>query len=167
MANFNTPQWNDQKHNDYMTPRHAWEDIKDFIPAGKVIWECFYGDATSGQFLRDLGHEVIHEDIDFFTNDVGEVLVSNPPYSITEKVLERLREIDKPFIMLMPCSKMNTQYFRRLFKDDIQIIVPKKRIHFKKLIFGLVPDNWRNACNFDTFYYCYKMNLPKDIMWLN
>jgi hypothetical protein len=23
-----------------------------------------------------------------------------------------------------------------------------------------------NQCNFDCFYYCYKMNLPRDIIWL-
>ena len=69
----------------------------------------------------------------------------------------------------MPSSKINTQYFRKLFstnKDKIQIIIPKKRIHFKKLVNGVVPTGWKNSCNFDTFYYCWKMNLPNDIIWL-
>ena len=25
------------KHDDYMTPKYAWEWIKDFIPNGKII----------------------------------------------------------------------------------------------------------------------------------
>jgi len=155
-----------QKHDDYMTPKSAWEAIKDYIPNDKVIWECFYGNGDSGKYLTDLNFDVIHEEIDFFDNNLGEVLVSNPPYSISEAVVKRLAEIDKPFIMIMPVSKLNTQYFRSVFKDKIQIIIPQKRIHFVKLVDGKVPDKWKNACNFDCFYYCYKIGLPKDIVWL-
>ena len=52
------------KHNDYMTPKYAWEWIKDFIPKDKVIWEAFYGDGESGAILTNLGFNVIPEEID-------------------------------------------------------------------------------------------------------
>ena len=39
-------------------------------------------------------------------------------------------------------------------------------IKLAKKINGEIPNNWKNACNFDCFYYCYKMNLPRDIVWL-
>ena len=65
----------------------------------------------------------------------------------------------------MPSSKINTSYFRD-YKNKIQIIIPKKRIHFVKLVDGKVPDKWKNACYFDCFYYCYKINLPRDIIWM-
>ena len=29
------------KHDDYFTPKYVWEDIKDYIPTDKVIWEAF------------------------------------------------------------------------------------------------------------------------------
>jgi len=64
---------------DFMTPKSAWEDISVYLPRNKVIWECFYGDGRSGKFLKELGFDVIHENIDFFENDMGDVLVSNPP----------------------------------------------------------------------------------------
>ena len=67
---------------DYMTPKSAWEDISDYLPTDKVIWECFYGDGRSGTYLRELGFDVIHENIDFFEYNIGDVIVSNPPYSI-------------------------------------------------------------------------------------
>ena len=35
------------KHDDYMTPKSAWENILQYIPKDKVIWECFYGDGQS------------------------------------------------------------------------------------------------------------------------
>jgi len=46
MAGFHTKTF--IKHDDYMTPKYAWENIKHFIPKDKVIWEAFWGDGTSG-----------------------------------------------------------------------------------------------------------------------
>ena len=155
------------KHDDYMTPKYAWDWIKDFIPKDKVIWEAFYGDGESGKNLSDLGFNVIHEETDFFTNNLGDVIVSNPPFTKKKAVMTRLKEIDKPFIIICPSSMLNTQYVRHLFKDDrLQIIIPNKRINFKKLIDGKVPDNWGDRCSFDCFYYCWKLDLPNDIVWL-
>ena len=48
------------KHDDYMTPKYAWENIKEYIPK-KIIWEAFYGDGNSGTYLRELGFDVIHQ----------------------------------------------------------------------------------------------------------
>ena len=79
------------KHDDYMTPKYAWENIKQYIPK-KQIWEAFYGDGKSGEYLKELGFDVIHEPIDFFEEDRGEVIVSNPPFSKSKEVFERLKE---------------------------------------------------------------------------
>jgi hypothetical protein len=154
------------KIDNYMTPKSAWENIKQFIPRDKVIWEPFYGDGKSGEYLTELGFNVIHINEDFFDNDKGEVIVSNPPFSLSEKVLKKMKELDKPFILILPVTKISTGYFKKLFKDEIQLIVPKRRIHFEKLINGEKPEGWREQCNFECFYYCYKMNLPKDILFL-
>ncbi len=165
MAGFQTKTF--QKHDDYMTPKYAWENIKHIIPKDKVIWEAFYGNGDSGKYLTELGFNTIHEEVDFFENDLGEIIVSNPPFSLSKEVLTRLKELGKPFVMILPSSKINTQYFRKLFSEEnIQIIIPRKRIHFVKLVNGEKPEGWKNACNFDCFYYCWKMELPKDIIWL-
>jgi len=158
------------KHDDYMTPKYAWENISAYIPKNKVIWEAFYGDGASGKHLKELGFNVIHDPIDFFENNLGDIVVTNPPFSKSKEVMSRLKDLDKPFIVIFPSSKINTQYVRNLFKDSndkLQIIIPKKRIHFDKKIKGNTPINWKNACNFDCFYYCWKMNLPRDIIWLD
>jgi hypothetical protein len=75
--------------------------------------------------------------------------------------------LDKPFILIFPVSKINTSYMREWKDKNIQIIIPRKRIHFDKKVEGKTPDKWKNACNFDCFYYCYKIGLPTDIVWLN
>ena len=165
MATFTTKTF--LKHDDYMTPKYAWEDIKDYIPK-KKIWEAFYGDGNSGNYLTELGFDVIHEARDFFTEppDKYDLIVSNPPFSQAKEIMKKLLIYDKPFILIMPSSKINTSYFREWKDKGLQIIIPRKRIHFTKLVDGKVPDKWKNACNFDCFYYCYKINLPKDIVWL-
>jgi len=166
MAVFHTKTF--LKHDDYMTPKHAWEDIKKYIPKDKIIWEPFFGDGKSGEYLRELGFNVIHENIDFFDNDKGDIIVSNPPFSDCKKILPRLAQLNKPFILILPSSKINTSYFRENYMNKgLQIIIPKKRIHFNKLVNGLLVENLKNACNFDCFYYCYKINLQNDIVWLD
>ena len=166
MASFHTKSF--LKHDDYMTPKYAWENIQQFIPKDKVIWEAFYGDGQSGKDLEDLGFNVIHKAVDFFQNNLGDIIVSNPPFSKTKEIMLRLKELNKPFILILPCSKICTSYMREYFKGDkrLQIIIPIKRIHFMKHIDGQMVDGWKPQCNFDCFYYCYKMNLEKDITWL-
>jgi hypothetical protein len=165
MASFNTKTF--IKHDDYMTPFDAWDNIKQFIPKDKVIWECFYGDGKSGHYLSTLGYNVIHKPVDFFKHNLGDIIISNPPFSKSKIVMDRLYELDKPFILIFPSSKINTSYFRKWKDKNIQIIIPRKRIQFVKKINGVIPTNYKSKCNFDCFYYCYKMNLDKDITWLN
>ena len=81
--------------------------------------------------------------------------------------MKSLKELDKPFIIILPAPKLCTSYIRENYKNEkLQIIIPKKRIHFEKQINGKPIEGWKNACNFDCFYYCYKMGFDKDIIWL-
>ncbi len=167
MAGFHTKTFT--KHDDYMTPKSAWEAIQKYIPKDKKIWEAFYGDGSSAKYLRELEYSVISEEVDFFKNDLGDLIISNPPFSKKKEVMKRMAKLGKPFILIMPSNTINTSYMRDLFSDadnPLQIIIPRKRIHFKKLVNGKIPENWGNRCNFDCFYYCWKMNLPRDIIWL-
>ena len=159
------------KHNDYMTPRSAWENIKHIIPKDKVIWESFYGNGKSGEVLTELGFEVIHEKIDFFKNDKGDIIVSNPPFTKKKEILERLFKLNKPFILLMPQNVIFTQYFRKMImkqKEKIKLIIPKKRIQFLKVVNGVIDENQKQQCSFDCYYYCWKIDtLNNDLNWLN
>lgn len=166
MAMFHTETF--LKNDDYMTPKSAWENIKQFIPKDKVIWEAFYGNGDSGKYLNELGFtNVIHKEVDFFNHDLGDIIISNPPFSLVKKIMPRLAQLDKPFMLIMPASKICTTYMRDNFMDKLQIIIPRKRIQFIKLIDGKVPEKYKSDCNFDCFYYCYKMNLENDITWLD
>ena len=165
MAGFHTKTFSN--HSDYMTPKSAWTAISHLIPKDKLIWEAFYGDGNSGKYLTELGFDVIHEEVDFFDNNLGDIIVTNPPFNQCKDILKRLAILDKPFIIILPSSKINTSYFRDNFMNkNLQIIIPRKRIHFTKLVNNVMPENYKSSCNFDCFYYCYKIGLQKDITWL-
>lgn len=159
---YNNSTW--IKHDDYMTRKDTWDNIKQYIPQNKLIWEAFYGDGNSGKYLRELGFEVIHEDINFFEEDRGDIIISNPPFSKKKEVLQRLKQLNKPFIIICPISMLNTNYYRELFANDCQLIIPRKRIQFIKLENGQLKDEGR--CHFDCAYYCYKIGLNRDIVFL-
>jgi hypothetical protein len=164
MASFHTKTFT--RNDEYMTPKSAWESVKEYIPKDKVIWEGFSGTGSSQKYLTELGFNVISKNEDFFENDHGDIIITNPPFTKKKEVLQRLKELSKPFMLICPCSMINTKYFRELFKDEkIQIIIPRRRIQFEKVNKD-GSQSAPNRCNFDCFYYCYKMNLDRDIIWL-
>ena len=90
-----------------------------------------------------------------------DIIISNPPFSIKQKIFKLLKQIDKPFILIVPVSIITKKYFMDNFKDDFQIIIPKKRIQFIK------DEVQTKRCWFDCVYICFKMNLDKDITFIS
>jgi hypothetical protein len=152
-----------QKDNDnYETDKRAWELIKEYIPTDKEIWSPFYCTGKQKEYFKELGFDIIHEDEDFFENNKGDVVIDNPPFSLKKEVLTRLKELDKPFILIIPTCLLSLKWFQTLFNNEIQMIIPTKRLtfkHYKNPKDGYTPP-------FGSFYYCYKMNLKKDIIFI-
>jgi len=121
------------ENDDWTTPYWVWQLITKYIPKDKIIWEPFYNDGKSGEYLTDLGYNVIHKDIDFFDNNLGDWIVSNPPFSKKKYILTQLLKLNKPFMMLLPLDTIDRMYFSKLFKDkmdDITLFFLPKRIDF-------------------------------------
>jgi adenine specific DNA methylase Mod len=154
---------NQEDKDNYATDKKGWELIKNFIPKDKVIWAPFYCDGKQKEYFEEMGFDIIHEDEDFFENNKGDIVVDNPPFSIFNKCCERLKELDKPFILVGFARVLLMKWFQKLFKDDLQVIIPFTRITFTHLIHpkkGYTPP-------FGTYYFCWKMNLPKDLIFLD
>lgn len=145
----------------YYSNKEVWQVVKDYIPRDKVLWESFYGDGKSGQYLRELGFDVIHKDINFFDNNLGDIIISNPPFSKRRDIFTRLKKLDKPFMMVMFPIVLSCKWFLDL-DMDIQVIIPKKRPKFYHL--ELNKKNY--TPNGGTWFFCYKMNLPKDLIFI-
>ena len=154
----------DQDESDnYSTDATAWEMIKVFIPKDAVIWSPFYSDGNMKQYFADMGFDIIHQDEDFFSYTPDyEIIIDNPPFSTIKDVCVKLKELDKPFIIIARSNLLLTKWFRRIFKEHLQVIIPDKSptfTHLTKPKKGYVPP-------FGTFFFCYRMNLPKDLIFL-
>lgn len=147
----------------YATDKNVWEIIKEFIPQNKKIYAPFYCDGKQKEYFSDMGFDIIHEDVDFFNNTFEyDIIVDNPPFSKKKEILTELREIDKPFILIIPTCLLSLKWFQNLYSNNIQVIIPMKRLTFTHLTHpkeGYTPP-------FGSFIYCYKMNLEKDLIFI-
>ena len=163
-------------YDDYYTPKYAWENISHLLPNDKIIWEAFLLNShksKSKQNLLDLGKKVIGDTSWDFMNTIPkyDIIVSNPPFNkeIKIPILKRLVELDKPFIIILNCCNLFSNYFNDIFKnnrDDLQIIFPKGKIHFEKLM----PDGkteYKKNTSFYCVYVAYKMNIDNDKLYLD
>jgi len=153
----------DKESDNYITNKINWEIIKEYIPTDKKIWAPFYCDGKQKEYFKEMGFDIIHQDKDFFSYTPNyDIIIDNPPFGNIKKIFKRLKEIDKPFILLCPHHTFQYKYFQRPFKNHLQIIIPDKRAKFTHLT------NNKKGSNlpFDCYYFCYKMNLPNDIVWL-
>jgi len=160
----------DKVDDGYNTPHHCFEDIIDFIPNREklVVYEPFilnnkYSTSKASLLSLDFKKVIGETTYDFFEmydKLEYDIIISNPPFSIKNKIFKLLKQIDKPFILIVPVSIITKEYFMKDYKDQYQIIIPKKRIQF-------IRDNVQlKRCWFDCVYIAYKMNLPKDINYL-
>jgi len=156
-------------HDSYFTRKSAWENIELYIPRGKIIWEPFYDvQSNSASHWTEFGFNVIWKNQDFFTSNEGDIVVSNPPFSQKKEVFTRLKELNEPFILLVPTTVIQTKYFQDLYRDEhIQFIIPYKKINFDKLgDDGEMVDNQKDNCSFYTLYVCWKMNFARDVIFI-
>jgi len=165
MATLNNLQENDE----YYTPRYVWSDILHYIPRDKLYLDPFYGDGGNINNLNELGINCVGFNIDYFDALRSldyDIILSNPPFSrnILVEFLYNLSSLDKPFIIILPITKIFSKYFKTSFSKykDIQIIIPSKRMSF----IDHTNSNKRSNPSFVCCYVCYKMDLPSDIIFL-
>ena len=153
----------DKDSDNYNTDKNGWEIIKKYIPTDKVIWSPFYCDGRQKDYFREMGLEIIHEDRDFFKyTPTYDLIIDNPPFSKFKTVCLRLKQIDKPFIIIGFSKVFLLKWFQSLFKEHLQQIIP-----FKKLTFSHLNNPKKGYTPpFGTMYFCYKMNLAKDLIFI-
>ena len=165
-------------HDDYYTPKSAWENINHLIPKDKIIWEaCMLNShkSKSPEYLEALGHTVVFNrewNILEDEPDNYDMIITNPPFEtkIKKQILMKLVELDKPFILVMNCMNTFTKYIRDIFKGNIkhlQMITPSGKINFDKLDYDTNELKPTKSCSFYCIYLCYKMELTPEQLWLN
>lgn len=163
----NTDEW--------FTPETAITPLLPYISQFKRIWCPFdHNDSVIQsnfvKVLTDAGHAVINSHIDygqdFFTYSPSQpydAIISNPPYSLRNEVLERLYALGKPFAMLVNYSGLFDNRIRfKLFQENgVQLFVLYGRTKFYKR--GTLPDSGLSPL-FQSIYVCNKI-LPQDILF--
>lgn len=157
--------FNDDNLNDnYGSEDDLYIKIDKFIPKDKIIYEPFYLDGKSGICLRNMGcKKVIHENIDFFENVDKlnyEIICSNPPFSKRRVILDRLFEIDKPFILTLFPIVLSCKWFLSKYGNkNLQLIIPQTR----SKCYNPTLNKVNYTPKMGMFYFCYKMNLENDL----
>ena len=151
----------DAEKDNFTTNGKEWNRLQRFFPEDKKIWAPFYCDGKQKEHFKEMGYDIIHEDEDFFENNKGDIVIDNPPFTKKKEVLLRLKELEKPFMLILPPVCLGYKYFQENFKD-IQIIIPKSRIKFTQL--GKTNTNYTPP--FGSFVFCWSMNLAKDITFI-
>ena len=153
----------DKDSDNYTTDKIGWEIIKDYIPKDKKIYAPFYCDGKQKEYFEEMGSDIIHEDKDFFTyKPEYDIIIDNPPFSKMKDICIELKEIDKPFILIAFSKVILMKWFQKLFKEHLQVIIPFSRPTFTHLTNkkkGYTPP-------YGVMYYCYKMNLDKDLIFI-
>jgi hypothetical protein len=154
---------------DFATPLHVWDSVVPYLPRTQKIWEPFYFDGTSGAHLTKLGFDVHHEpNEDFFEHDHGDIIVSNPPFSCKREVFKRLKELGKPFMMLVPMETIATAYFRELFpvSYELSLLIPRRRTEFVTAPASTSRKRKRSNCPFFAVFVCWRMPTVPRIAYL-
>jgi hypothetical protein len=167
---------------EWMTPDYAVKPLLPYLKAtypspvhNKATILCPFDkkDSAFVRVLRNSNHIVIHSHIndrrkmDFFDYTHDDVLgvdfiISNPPYSIKDKVFDHLFKLGKPFAMLMGATAGLFEGKRfSLFKDkELEIMWLKPRVAYIDQ-----EGKTMKSPPFQSCYVCHKI-LPKSYLFV-
>lgn len=121
------------------TPAYALDPLLPYLRPEWVVWEPAAGEGMLVGGLYDSGFKtVVTSDIltgqNFFDYEPErwDCLITNPPYSIKYKWLERCYALNKPFALLLPVETLGAKSAQIHFREHgIEVIFLDRRINFK------------------------------------
>ena len=150
-------QFKQNKADEYYTKEYAIKPLLKYIPTDKTVW-CPFDKQESNfvKLLQERGNNVIFSHIetgqDFFEYEPLNYyyIVSNPPYSLRELILERLFLLGKPFAMLINEAGLfdSKKRYELLKNNRFEIMVFDKRIDYIK------GDENMNGVPFKSIFLC-------------
>ena len=157
----------DKTDNELYTPFYAVDPIIKYLPKDKIIW-CPFDEEWSAFYtrLKELGYKTIRSSLkdgqDFFKFEPSswDIIISNPPFSIKDKVIERLYSFNKPFAVLLPLNSLQGKTRYKYFKQGIQLLSFDSRICYHN------PNSMKiviKGTPFASAYFCKDL-LPRDLI---
>jgi hypothetical protein len=124
--------YSDEWYTDQETVELCWQLLN---PEKSDIICCPF-DSEQSLFVKKAkseGHEVIYGITDFLENDSYQYdkLVTNPPFSIKDKVIEQVLKYKKPSILILPLDSLGGVKRHSLYqKSKPFVYVPTRRISY-------------------------------------
>ncbi len=141
--------------------------ILQFVPKEWRIWESACGEGHIVNFLRGEGCDVTGTDIqggfDFLSplapqQELWDIALTNPPYSVKDQWLERCFDLGKPFALLLPITALAGKFRGSLYRrHGIQLLVLDGRPTFT------TPSGKKGGSWFDAAWFCHGLPLPREL----
>ena len=168
------------KGDEVYTPFYAVEPLLKYLKPNSKIWCPFDKDWSAfKQLLEENGHTVfntfletnedgteygnffeIYDDLEMHREERFDYIISNPPFSTKDDVLEALYELDIPFMILLPMNSLQGKNRYKYFKNGVQLLCFDARIDYH------TNNNFKEYTkgnHFASAYFC-KGVLPKDLI---
>ncbi len=151
------------------TPAYAIDPLLPYLDRDWIIWEPAAGEENLVEALYDSGYSaerVIISDIltekNFFeySPDCWNCIITNPPYSIKYKWLERCYQLGRPFALLVPVEILGAKTAQNLLKQyGFEMMLLNKRVDFK-----MPNKGWDSSAQFPVFWLCWQI-LPEKVIF--
>jgi len=145
---------------DFYTPDNALHPLLPYVNKNHRIWECADGTGNIVRFFRKQGFDIFGTDIkngyDFLTSDRDDFdcIITNPPFSLKDKWLEKCYSYKKPFALLLPLTALEGKHRGELYNQyGIEVIILDGRVQYMG----------KGNCWFNSSWFCWGMNLPEKL----
>jgi len=155
---------------DFQTPEWPVEALIKAVNLSKndIVWEPACGKGNIVSTLTNNGYVAFGTDItdgaDFFTyqpDQKFDVIITNPPYSLKDRFLDRCYQLHRPFALLLPLTALEGIKRQKMYRDNgIQIIFLPRRVNFE------TPSGQGKGSWFATAWFTWGFDLPSDIVFL-
>ena len=156
------------KYDQCGTPPHGLAPLLPYLPPHARIWEPAAGAGMLANALEAAGHLVIRSDWidgqDFFSYAPDpasyDMIVTNPPYSIKYRWMERCYQLGKPWALLVPLETVGAasalKQYRQHGWEELRLM---QRINFS------MPDSGfcNSGAQFPVIWLCWHL-LPTPVL---
>ena len=148
---------------DFYTPDNALYPLLPYINKDYRIWESASGTGNIINFFRKNGFDIFGTDIkegqDFLTSNRNDFdcIVTNPPFSIKDKWLEKCYLYGKPFALLLPLTALEGKFRHTLYKKyGIEVMIFDGRVQYMG----------GKSCWFNSAWFCWGLDLPDKLNFM-
>lgn len=146
---------NHKVFDELFTPDYAIWPMLKYIPRDvKTVWcPCDTNESRIVKELREEGYDVLTSHIengcDFLTwepEHAYDMIITNPPFSIKDKIINRCYELGVPFALLLPLTALEGQKRGEMWKEGgIGVVVLDNRVDY----------NGKGSCWYNTSWFIH------------